>query len=299
LALVTSSSLEALKLYSSGKQQLYLGNFGRAVSLFKKAVEMDGNFAMAHEYLAIAYQNSADDDRAGEEYARAAKLSGRVTEREREKILGDYALFQQDSAKAIPHYQVLAALSPEDPAVHLNLAECYRNEFRFDLAISEAKKAVDLAPSPSPKINLATYYYLGRDSQRAVTLARQVLKENPDNAKALNLIGSYDLGIGKEGEADGIWQQMLALGGDAALMARDAMADAAQTRIHRTQHEIVRAIKIPLQRRVVAEIERGDPGTNRDTNAGIVIEASLHRRTRCGLTDATQHVIGGELTVRG
>src|SRR6266851_5553778 len=230
LALVTSSSLEALKLYSSGKQQLYLGNFGRAVSLFKKAVEMDGNFAMAHEYLAIAYENSANNDRAGEEYARAAQLSGRVTEREREKILGDYALFKYDSAKAITHYQVLAALSPEDPAVHLNLAECYRNEFRFDLAISEAKKAVDLAPSPSPKINLATYYYLGRDSQRAVTLARQVLKENPDNAKALNLIGGYDLGIGKEGEADGIWQQMLALGGDAALMARDAMADAAQTR---------------------------------------------------------------------
>ena len=230
LALVTSSSLEALKLYSSGKQQLYLGNFGRAVSLFKKAVEMDGTFAMAHEYLAIAYENSAYDDRAGEEYARAAQLSGRVTEREREKILGDYALFQYDSAKAIPHFQVLAALSPDDPAVHLNLAECYRNEFRFDLAVSEAKKAVDLAPSPSPKINLATYYYLGRDSQRAVTLARQVLKENPDNAKALNLIGSYDLGIGKEGEADGIWQQMLALGGDAASMARAAMADAAQTR---------------------------------------------------------------------
>jgi serine/threonine protein kinase/tetratricopeptide (TPR) repeat protein len=230
LALVTSSSLEALKLYSSGKQQLYLGNFGRSASLFKKAVEMDGSFAMAHEYLAIAYENLADDDRAEEEYANAAQLSSRVTEREREKILGDYALFQYDTAKAIPHYQILAALSPEDPAVHLNLAECYRNEFRFDLAISEAKKAVDLAPSPSPKINLATYYYLSGDSQQALALARQVLKDNPDNAKALNLIGSYDLGIGKEGEAEVIWRQMLALGGSAAGMARASMADAAQTR---------------------------------------------------------------------
>jgi Flp pilus assembly protein TadD len=230
LALVTSSSLEALKLYSSGKQQLYLGNFGRAASLFKKAVEMDGNFAMAHEYLAIAYVNLADDDRAEEEYAKAAQLSGRVTEREREKMLGDYALFQYDIAKAIPHFQVLAALSPEDPAVHLNLAECHRNEFRFDLAISEAKKAVDLAPSPSPKINLATYYYLSGDSQQALTLTKQVLKDNPDNANALNLIGSYHLGVGKETEAQRIWKQMLALGGDAVGMARDAMADAARTR---------------------------------------------------------------------
>jgi serine/threonine protein kinase/tetratricopeptide (TPR) repeat protein len=230
LALVTSSSLEALKLYSSGKQQLYLGNLSRAAALFKKAVEMDGDFAMAHEYLAVAYENLADNDRAGEEYARAAQLSSRVTEREREKILGDYALFQYDVAKAIPHYQILAALSPEDPAVHLNLAECYRIEFRFDLAISEASKAVDLTASPSSKLNLTTHYYLGGDSQRAIVLARQLLKENPDNARALNLVGSYYLGIGKESEADGIWRQMLALGGDAAGVARAAMADAAQTR---------------------------------------------------------------------
>ncbi len=230
LALVTSSSLDALKLYSSGKQQLYLGNLSGAASLFKQAVAMDGDFAMAHEYLAVAYENLADNDRAGEEYAKAAQLSSRVTEREREKILGDYALFQYDLAKAIPHYQNLVALSPEDPAVHGNLAECYRNEFRFDLAISEGLKAVELTPSPTPKLNLATYYYLAGDSQRAMALARQFLKETPDNARALNLIGSYYLGIGKESEADTLWQEMLALGGDAAGMARDAMADAAQTR---------------------------------------------------------------------
>ena len=238
LALVTSSSLEALKLYSSGKEQLYLGNFVRAASLFKRAVEMDSNFAMAHEYLAISYAHVDDDDRAEKEFASAVQLSGRVSEREREKILGDYALFQYDSAKAIPHYQVLAALSPEDPAVHLNLAECYRNQFRFDLAISEAKKAVDLTPSPSPKINLATYYYLAGHTQQAIALAQQVLKENPDNVKALNLIGNSYLGIGKEAEADGILGEMLGLGGSAASMARATMADAAQTRDNRKEATI-------------------------------------------------------------
>jgi serine/threonine protein kinase/cytochrome c-type biogenesis protein CcmH/NrfG len=230
LASVTSSSLEALRLYSSGKQQLYLGNFGSAASLFKKAVELDGDFAMAHEYLALAYGHLRNDDRAEAESARAAQLSNRVTEREREKILGDYALFHYDIAKAISHYQVLAALSPEDPAVHLNLAECYRYEFRFDLAISEGKKAVALVASPSPRINLATNYYLSGDSQRAIALAQEVLKETPDNAEALNLLGAYYLGIGKESEAVGVWRQMLALGGDAVGMARAAMADAAQTR---------------------------------------------------------------------
>ena len=230
LAVVTSASLEALKLYSSGKQQLYLGNFGRAASLFKEAVEMDGDFAMAHEYLAITYEHLGDYDRSGEEYAKAAQLSGRVSEKEREKILGDYALFQYDSVKAISHYQVLAALSPDDPAVHLNLAEAYRDEFRFDLAIAEGMKAVALAPSPSPRNNLAIYYYLAGDSEHAIALAQEVLKENPDNPKALNLVGSYYLGIGKEDEAAAIWRQMLSLGPNAPSLARAAMADAAQTR---------------------------------------------------------------------
>jgi serine/threonine protein kinase/tetratricopeptide (TPR) repeat protein len=230
LAQVTSRSLEALKLYSSGKQQLYLGNFGPAASLFKKAVELDDGFAMAHEYLGVTYEHLDDDDRAGEEYARAAQLSSRVPEREREKILGDYALFKYDSAEAISHYQVLTTLLPEDPAVHMNLAECYRLQFRFDLAISEAKKAVDLNSSPSPKDNLATYYFLSGDAERAVALAREVLKESPGNTPALYLIGSSYLAMSKTTEANGVWRQMLALGGDAASKARAAMSDAAQAR---------------------------------------------------------------------
>jgi Flp pilus assembly protein TadD len=271
LAVVTSASLEALKLYSSGKQQLYLGNFGRAASLFKEAVHIDGDFAMAHEYLAIAYEHLGDADRAGDEYAKAAGLSGRVTEKEREKILGDYALFRYDPTKAISHYQVLAALSPEDPAVHLNLAESYRDEFRFDLAITEGTKAVELAPSSALKNNLAIYYYLAGDSEHAISLAQEVLKENPDNPKALNLVGSYYLGIGKEDEAAGIWRQMLSLGENAPSMARAAMADAAQTR-----DDLAGAIS-QLEYGVTADVEMDN---SYDMSRKRILLADVYRAAR-------------------
>lgn len=228
LAIATSNSLEALKLYSSGKRQLYLGNPQAAASLLTNAIELDDNFAMAHAYLGIAYEHLQNYDRAREELARAAQLSDRVTEREKEKILGAYALSRYDTAKAISHYQALAALSPEDPAVHISLAESYRMQFRFDLAISEATKAVDLEPSPGPKISLAIYYFLSGDSQRSIELAREVLKDHPEDWRALYLLGSCYSALGKSGEANGIWHRMLALGGDAASQARAAMADAAQ-----------------------------------------------------------------------
>lgn len=252
LALVTSSSLEAVKLYSSGKQQLYLGNFARAANLFKSAVDIDDNFAMAHEYLAIAYVHSADYDRAGKEFARAVRLSDRVTEKEREKILADSALFKYDIPKAMSHYQTLAALSPDDPAVHMNLAECYRDDFRFDLAISEANKAVAISPSTSFKTTLATDYFLNGDTQHAIQLAEQVLKENPESVKALNLIGESYLAMGQEGQAQGVWAKMLSLGGTAATMARASLADAAQTR------ENLKEAATQLEYAVNADAETGN-----------------------------------------
>ncbi len=228
LALVTSGSLEAVKLYSSGKRQLYLGDRRGAVSFFTKAVELDDNFAMAHEYLGVAYQDLDDEARAEKEYSKAVQLVGRVTEREREKTLGDYCLFKSNFDGAISHYRVLATLSPEDPVVHLNLGECYRDQFRFDLAIEEAKKAVDLQPAPGPKVSLAIYYYLSGDSRRAMETAREALQEYPDNARAMYLIGSYYLAAGKPSDADHVWRQLLAAGD--ASRARSAMADAALVR---------------------------------------------------------------------
>src|ERR1019366_9293867 len=229
LALVTSSSLEAIKLYSSGKKQLYLGDRRGAVSFFTKAVELDDNFAMAHEYLGVTYDGLGDRGHAEKEYSRAVELAGRVTEREREKTLGDYLLFNGDFEGAISHYRVLAMLSPEDPAVHLNLGECYGNQFRFDVAIAETRRAADLDPSPGPRENLAIYYFLSGDSQRAFDVAQQVLKENQDDIVGLYVVGSYYLGIGNQAQATRSWQKLLALGGDAASQARAAMADAAQT----------------------------------------------------------------------
>ncbi len=230
LATVTSSSLEAIRLYSSGRQELYRGNFADAITLFKKAVELDGEFAMAHEYLATAYVHQANSERANEEYAKASQLSSRVTEKEREKILGDYALFRSDNDAAISHYQILSVLSPEDPAAHINLAESYRNEFRHDQAIAEVKKALALAESPSVRNNLATYYYMAGKPEDALREVQQVLKESPENVKGLYLLASYYLGMGQEREARAVLERMLVLGGSAASLARADLADAAWTR---------------------------------------------------------------------
>jgi len=230
LATVTSSSLQAVRLYSKGKEELYQGNFAAAITLFTRAVELDPDFAMAHEYLATAYVHQSDSDRASEEYAKAAQLSSRVSEKEREKILGDQALFQNDNAAAISHYQVLTVLSPEDPAPHVNMAESYRNMQRYDQSVTEVKKALELMESPSVRNNLATYYYALGKQEDAWREIQAALKESPDDIKGLHVLTSYYLGTGQEEKARAVAERMLTMGGSAASLARADLADAAWTR---------------------------------------------------------------------
>ena len=72
LAQVTSSSLEAVRYFTLGKQRLHAGDPRGAVSLMEKAIQVDPSFAMAHEYLGVAYQNMSELDRSEDELRVAA-----------------------------------------------------------------------------------------------------------------------------------------------------------------------------------------------------------------------------------
>jgi Tfp pilus assembly protein PilF len=85
---VTTASLEAIRNFSAGKQKLYAGSLQDAKADFEKALELDPAFAMAHEYLGIAYLHQGNPVRAEEELKKTLPLIDHVTEQEKEKILG-------------------------------------------------------------------------------------------------------------------------------------------------------------------------------------------------------------------
>jgi tetratricopeptide (TPR) repeat protein len=188
LAQVTSASLEAVKSYTLGKSQLYAGNPREAVLHFTRAVALDPEFAMAHEYLGVANWHLGDMTRAREHLYRATQLADRVTERERHKILGDYAAVIQDYDACVAHYQTLAQLQSDDVAVHVNLGVCYLGKFDFERAIAETETAVRLRPEPGPKASLAQTYFLGGRTAQARALAEELLRSHLDDERALVLL---------------------------------------------------------------------------------------------------------------
>lgn len=80
----TTSSLDALKAYSEGMRILWNGEDStQAIPLFKRAIELDPAFALAHGALTIEYINLGES-RIAADYARKAyALRGRVSEPER------------------------------------------------------------------------------------------------------------------------------------------------------------------------------------------------------------------------
>src|SRR6185295_3293108 len=79
----TTSSLEALKAYSLAQSQK--GALKR-VPLYKRAIELDPNFARAYAGLSVAYSNLRQEDRAAQAGREAFELRDRVSERERLEI---------------------------------------------------------------------------------------------------------------------------------------------------------------------------------------------------------------------
>ena len=87
----TTSSLDALKAYSEGTRILWTGSeFPSAIARFKRAIELDPDFALAYGALTLAY-NSVGEPRMAADYARKAyALRDKVSEPEKYFIIARY-----------------------------------------------------------------------------------------------------------------------------------------------------------------------------------------------------------------
>ena len=85
----TTSSLDALKAYSIGRE-LALGNKDReAMQFLKRAVELDPNFAQAYDKLAGSYSNTGQQEPAIAAFQKAFDLRERSSEYEKLRIAAD------------------------------------------------------------------------------------------------------------------------------------------------------------------------------------------------------------------
>jgi tetratricopeptide (TPR) repeat protein len=144
----TTSSLGALKAYSDGRRIQYEKEFAEALPYFKRAVELDPNFARAYASLGTAYLSVSQFQQAVENYKKAYELRDRVSERERYYIEGQYySMVTGEIGKSIQTYSQWAQAYPADDIPPNNLGFDYSLVGQLDKALVETQESLRLTPN--------------------------------------------------------------------------------------------------------------------------------------------------------
>ena len=179
----TTSSLDALKAYSLGEKAYRDQGAAAALPFHERAIQLDPNFAMGYEAVASDYYAKGEVGRASEYFSKAFELRTRASEREKLTITADfYQNVTGELGKAEQTFEEWIESYPRDYRGHLNLANVYTSQGRYQKAAEAYRDSLQLAPDNfGPYANLANAQIALQqfgESQRSI---EQALSQKMDN----------------------------------------------------------------------------------------------------------------------
>lgn len=122
----TTTSLEALKAFSMGITTFRAKGNAEAIAFYKRALELDPNFAVAYASLGLVYANLGQASLAAENIKKAYALRDRVSEREKYRIAAlYYSYVTGELEQSSQAYELWAKSYPQDSVPHNNLGFIY------------------------------------------------------------------------------------------------------------------------------------------------------------------------------
>jgi len=167
----------SLKAYQEARKAIREKSDLEAVPLYKRAIELDSRFAMAHSGLAVSYYNLNQMGKASEEVRQAYEAGDRQTYREHLNVATlYYDLAQGNIEKAIEGYKEYIRTYPRD-----------------DVALG----------------NLSSEYFVIGDYIEAAKYAEAALKIDPDSAAWYENYSTALLALSRPEEAEKVIQEAL------------------------------------------------------------------------------------------
>ncbi len=214
----TTPSLEALQAYSLGLKMQNTTGDASAVPFFKRAIELDPNFAMAYARLGVAYFNLNQPTLAAENTTKAYDLRDRTSAKEKLYITCHYHdLVTGDVDQTIAAYLLLRQTYPHEESSYTNLNSAYTSIGRYDQALVEAQSALQV--DPSDVINYtnlaASYLNLNRFDEMKAVLEQAQARQLENQAMIWDFYALAFL----RGDSEGMARQL------AASMGKPGMED--------------------------------------------------------------------------
>ena len=187
LAEATTSSLEALKAYSAGMKVNVSDGNAAAIPFFRRAVDIDPQFAVAHAHLGLSYSSVGESVLSAQSTTRAWQLRDRVSDRERFFI--DFTYERQVTGNLEKTYQTLELWSQTYPRrgnpnpQDLLAGLATHGTGRFERAIEASQEGIAADPNfMFGYYNLASSdYFLDRfeEAEKAIQQASERKLEDP------------------------------------------------------------------------------------------------------------------------
>jgi serine/threonine protein kinase len=144
----TTPSLEALKAYSLGLKTRYAKGDTASLPFFKRAAELDPNFAMAYVWMSGVYGDFNEAGRAAEYARKAYELREKVSERERLFIEVFYHAYATgELEKAVPTVELWQQTYPRDDWPHIWLGFMWAELGNLGKGLEESREALRLEPN--------------------------------------------------------------------------------------------------------------------------------------------------------
>lgn len=182
---ITTSSLEALKIFVLGREQIVNGRQFEAIPFYKKALELDPDFALAYTELAVVYRNTDQWKLAAEMTQKAFELRESVSESEKLRITYYFHNFVNGELdKAIDTLELWRNTYPNFVVSYVSLSDSMERIGQSEKAVAFAREGIRIDP------NYATIYMNLVES--LVSLGRyEEAKETCKTAFERKLDGTY------------------------------------------------------------------------------------------------------------
>ena len=155
----TTSSLEALRIYSLGQKTASAKGPTAALPFFKRTVELDPSFAEAYAAISTSYAQLGEQERAADYARKAYELREKASEVERLAIeVNYYEVGTREPEKAAQMCELWSQAYPRDARPLRDLGYMYSTLGKHEKALEAAGQAMQIGP------HTAGYYFgLGGD----------------------------------------------------------------------------------------------------------------------------------------
>ncbi|MFZ0760247.1 MAG: winged helix-turn-helix domain-containing protein [Candidatus Sulfotelmatobacter sp.] len=147
LAEATTSSLEALKAYSLGRKAVNEASPAAGLPHFRRAVELDPNFALGYWGVGWMYSSLGELGRAREYFSRSFQLREHTSEWEKLLITADYySHVTGELGKAAQTYREQIESYPREYSRYRGLGIVYAEQGQYEKAAEITRQAMRLSP---------------------------------------------------------------------------------------------------------------------------------------------------------